>query len=363
MTWHREPLDFFATERQYVEHLAPIWRQLPEEARGTFHVGGCEDAAAEVVRAGFKPGLGTEPWTPGVPTVVASWYDLRFTGAERPVAFVEHGAGQTYEDVVHGGWAGGEGRDRVGLFLCPSDRVAAANLARYPEARAVAVGCPKLDPWHLHKTRVDALGEQILDAYEITPAERRWIEAQGPSRWEREWRRPRVAVTFHWDCPLVPETRATWPFWWAALESLHGYAPVDVLGHAHPKVAEQLRPMWEALGVEWVPRFDDVLDRADLLVADNSSALYEFASIGRPVLALNHPSYRREVAHGLRFWRPPGLMCDDPEQLEEFVALALHDGPSIKATREVRVDEVYERPDGLAAARAAEVLLEWAGLG
>lgn len=330
MIWTRPPVEFFATEAHYVEHLAPIWHALAPEERGTFHVGASESAAAECVLQGIPAGLGSEPWEPGVPTVVASWYDLRMTGRDRPVVFVEHGAGQTYRGVDHGGWAGGEGRDAVVLFLCPNRAVAAANLARYPEARVEVVGCPKLD-WR-HRRR----GVGFPDLRGGAPV---------------------VAFSFHWDCPLVPETRATWHHWLPAIGELAARPfDVEVLGHAHPKAADQLRPLYDQLGVEFVPRFDDVLARADLYCADNSSTLYEFASLDRPVLALNHPDYRRDVVHGLRFWRPPGLMVDRPDQLEEFVGLALHDGHGIAETREARVREAYAFTDGMAAHRAAHAI-------
>jgi len=324
--WVPPPVEFFATEPHYVEHLAPIWHALDPSERGTFHVGACEAAAAECVLHGIPAGLGTEPWEPGIPTVVASWYDLRMTGRDRPVVFVEHGAGQTYQGVEHGGWAGGEGRDAVVLFLCPNRRVAGANLARYPEARVEVVGCPKLDRWH-----------------RLPPP--------------RGFGVPTVAFSFHWDCPLVPETRATWDHWLPAVAELAASGRAHVLGHAHPKAADQLRPLYEQLGVEFVERFDDVIARlADLYCADNSSTLYEFASLDRPVLALNHPSYRRDVSHGLRFWSPPGLMVDRPDQLEEFVGLALHDGAGVPDTRAARVRDAYAFTDGMAAHRAAHAI-------
>jgi hypothetical protein len=56
-----------------------------------------------------------------------------------------------------------------------------------------------------------------------------------------------------------------------------------------------------------------------MLIADNTSMLYEFAYLGRPTAVLNAPWYRREASHGLRFWDAiPGQMFDDPHQALDF---------------------------------------------
>ena len=75
-----------------------------------------------------------------------------------------------------------------------------------------------------------------------------------------------------------------------------------VLGHGHPRILDQLMPVYEELGIEPAYTFEEVLDRASVYCCDNSSTLFEFASLDRPVVVLNPPWYRREVEHGLRFW-------------------------------------------------------------
>ena len=102
-----------------------------------------------------------------------------------------------------------------------------------------------------------------------------------------------------------------------------------------------------------------MLDRADLLVGDNTSALYEFASTGRPVVVMNAPQYRRDVHHGLRFWDyPPGLQVDRPEQLADTIARALSDPEPARAVRAAAVAETYAYTDGRAAERAVAAIDE-----
>ena len=111
--------------------------------------------------------------------------------------------------------------------------------------------------------------------------------------------------------------------------------------------------------MEAVKDFGDVLDRADLLVGDNTSALYEYASTGRPVVVMNAPQYRRDVHHGLRFWDyPPGLQVDRPEQLADTIARALTDPPGAQALRAAAVGETYAYTDGHAARRAVTAIEE-----
>jgi hypothetical protein len=317
-------IDAYASLRHYAEHLAPVWAALPAELRGTF----------------YSPSS-TEPWgTPlhrgrdqGRLVLVAGWRDAQ-TVAPSPLVYLEHGAGQSYDGdprgVGQGSYSGGQGLGRVQLFLCPSRRVADRWQAAYPEAATAVVGCPKLDAWH---------------------AAASWAE--------RPLGRPVVAVTFHWECPLVPETRSAWSHYDHHLPGLVADPRWQVLGHGHPRLWGAIRRRWRALGAEHTPDLADVLDRADLLVADNTSAAYEFASTGRPVLVLNAPWYRRHVDHGLRFWSyPPGLQVDHPRDLVPGVARALADPPAARAIRARAVAHVYAHTDGHAAQRAADAIKE-----
>jgi CDP-glycerol glycerophosphotransferase (TagB/SpsB family) len=114
------------------------------------------------------------------------------------------------------------------------------------------------------------------------------------------------------------------------------------------------------MGIEVVQEFDEVCRRADLLVADNTSVIYEFAATGRPVVLLDPPWYDRNVGHGLRFWTAShvGLHVTDPRTLTDMVTEAL----SARHWRdqEDALDMVFSHRDH-AAERAAVTLLDWVG--
>lgn len=261
---------------------------------------------------------------------------------------VEHGAGQTYADLDSGSYSGGPGWERAILFLCPSEAVAArwSNSYRTP---AAVVGSPKLDRWHgSSRTRnTESAGNATYE----------YIEGHEAGT------TPTVAVTFHWECRLVPETRSAWEHYDRSLPALVEWADrtgIRLLGHGHPRLWGRIERRWRRLGVEPVERLADVLDRADLLVGDNTSALYEFASTGRPVVVLNAPWYRREVEHGGRFWSwaDVGVQANEPVELPGAIAVGLADPPSVAARRAQIVREVYARCDGRAASRAADSIEE-----
>lgn len=352
-----QPVDFFASERQYAEHLVPIWQQLAPAERGRFYA---SSLTADRLRAeGIEPTIAL-PRVGNTPVVVSAHSDYVRTG-HRPVVYVEHGAGQRYNgdpaSARHPGYSGGRQRDRTVLFLCNSEPVADANRAVY-RAPAEVVGCPKLDRWHgatlslrPHRGRA---APSTDDAVQL-PVEAKGTVAsgQGPGA-------PVVAFSFHWDCQVAPEARTALPHY---AKALRGVVPEllaagwRVLGHGHPKAWARLRAMWVELGAEPVEDFAQVLDQADLYVADNSSTIYEFASIGRPVLLLNAPWYRPDVEHGLRFWRESGLgmhvwsAADLLPAVESSLLYDAHAG--VRAEVSARV---YPLADGQAARRAADAL-------
>lgn len=322
-------LDFYASEPHYIDHLGPVWQAVNPRVRGRFVV------PPQLTPYARLAGLTATPGRPAGagPLVVAGYTDER-RATRRPVALLEHGAGQSYTGVP-AGWGSGPNPDRpaVRLYLAPSERAAARARATIPGAEAVAVGCPKLDPWH----------------------------APGSARPRETSRGPVVAVTFHWPCQALPESQWALPHYTRhlpALVSAVRAAGGEVLGHGHPRAASHLRALWRRLGVEWVPRLASVLNRADLLVADNTSALFEFASTGRPVVVLNAPWYRRDIHHGLRFWScaDVGVQVDRGRDLLDAVEVALVDLPDVAARRAEVVAEVYARADGTAAAAAAAAL-------
>lgn len=332
------PVHAFASQRHFVDHLAPIWHALDPDERGTFYVHDRTTAAWAATRRGLDvtvtrtmPGRQRTEVAGHQPHVlVASSSDLASVTLQhrRRAVFVEHGAGQTYRGVAgteaatSGGYAGGEGRSAVDLFLCPNPTVAAANAARYRSTPAVVVGCPKLD-------RFAGFGPHL----------------DGPP-----------AVAWHWDCKLTPETRTAWPHyrpWWETAR------PQRIIGHAHPRIAGAMSRWWPTVGAEWQPDLDAVLERCGVFAADNTSAMFEAVALGIPVVVLNAPWYRRHVDHGLRFWEfaDMGPQVDEPGRLVEALDEARTE-PEYRIRRAEVAAAVFGPIDGKAAVRAVDAMRE-----
>jgi CDP-glycerol glycerophosphotransferase (TagB/SpsB family) len=189
-----------------------------------------------------------------------------------------------------------------------------------------AVGCPALDAWH-NKT------------------------------WSRN-PKPVVAISTHWDCKVLPETRSSWPWLRQALPQLAQDSRWTLIGHHHPhEQATGTLPArlgdYEAAGIEVVSHWEEVLQRADLYLCDNSSTLFEFAATDRPVVVLQPPWYRRSARHGLRFYDAlPGLLANQLGQIPEHIAKSLEDSPECQQVRRQAVHRVYGTFDGKASQRA-----------
>lgn len=299
-------LTAYASKPHYRRHLEPIVAELKRRGHDL-------EIEARVARARAPVVL------------VASHVDAsRYTN--RVLIYVEHGAGQTYADGPPQGYAGGPGLERVRLFLCPSERVAQRWRDSYPHAAVETVGSPALDQHAVPRYTAEDAAQTVV-------------------------------ITSHWRCGVVPETLPALAYFEAALPEI--VRLFDVVGHAHPREMSRARRMWERLGVRFEPDPDVVLRTAGLLVADNTSLLYEAAAVGVPTLCLNAPWYRRDVEHGLRFWSyPPGLMVDEPEILARKIARALRDPREARRLRRRAAAYAYAAVDGRAAVRAADAIEE-----
>jgi hypothetical protein len=331
-------VDFFASELHYLVHLLPIWKALPDDAKGTVFMAGA--AADQAGNAGLPRVQMAHPPPAHTPIMVASFKDSQHLGA-RPIVYVEHGVGQTYVDrPAAESYPGGIGHDRVVLFVCPSDRVAGLWAKRYPDTPTVVVGSPKMDALHARRA---ALGD----------------------RWRPAHPQPTVVWSFHSDVRLVPETMSAFPHYEDALPALVArlnHDGIRVVGHAHPRSYFKLRRRWDQVGVESIWSFESAVAQADCYLVDNSSTLYEAASLGVPTIALNAPWYRRDVDHGLRFWDTlPGDMIDGPDDVVTAISRALDDPDSLRDARERAVRAVYADTDGYAAQRAAQAIVRVLG--
>jgi len=301
-------IDFSAGEPQFVDHLAPVYLALPPQYRGDFIV---MSSLRSRVQAYGIDGLARIDH-PERPIVVCSYGDHKRARRQgrKLIARMEHGAGQSYfGDMRFGGnssYAGGKDCQDASLFLCPNDYSADRWQAAYPNARVEVVGCPKLDD---------------------LPAKQ-----DGPLT---------VAISWHFNIPLIPETFWTWPYYRSALPVLA--ERFNLIAHAHPKAMPMIQRYFLRYGVEVVADFADVCKRADLYIADNTSTLFEFASTGRPVVVMNSPDMRRDVHHGGRYWdwATVGLQCERPADLPAIVEQALADPPEVSAERERVLGLVY----------------------
>ncbi len=297
-------IDAFASQPHYYDHIKPIWDAL--DAEGKFFV----------TPGAGRPGERTAALMPnGVPTIVAGYPDLRRIRG-RPAIFVEHGIGETYGEH-HPNYSGGSGRQMIKLFLCPNERVAEAN--RVYDAPSVVVGSP-------------------------------WVESL-PKRELEVVVRPKIVVSFHWDCRVFPQTKT----------ALYHYQPffsswnhLDIMGHAHPRIADRAARLFAAAGIGFIREFRDVIEWADVYAVDNSSTLFEAKACGLDVVVLDAPHYPSEET-GFRFWKYAdiGPRISEGSELPDAVLQANYKRVSYDATE--MIAEVFGTVEG-SAARACKAI-------
>ena len=331
-------LDALAYEVQFLDHLAPVWHALPD--RGRFIVDPSLVARAASLGIEAEPVPRPQvmrgkpiPPNPGWnPALVASYGDTK--EARRlgygPLAFLEHGIGQSYGQGprANGSYSGGPDRSDTELFLVPGEDPASKWRQAYPGARVEVVGCPRLDD----------LPRRVPDDQTT------------------------VAVSFHWPAPISVSGYAgtALGYFSAALPGLA--QRFHVIGHAHPKGdwPARMEREYRRAGIEFVRDFDEVCRRADVYVCDNSSTIYEFAATGRPVVLMNANHWQRGPELGLRFWAAShvGVNVDRAADLGDAVAEALADSPEQQWAREDALALVYGHRTG-AADRAARAIEDW----
>lgn len=339
----------YGSQPQYVTHLAAVMRWTPD---ATLLVTSDELAAQAKALGVNRVEIGRPRYRdPADRVLLAGYRDRADCRQEQPLALIEHGAGQVYRDANNSnGYAGGEGWARLGLVLAPGPHAANHWRRAYPGVPIRHVG-PLTVP----------------DVPKVRPP--KWT-GDGTG-WDRT---PVVAFTFHWPCNQAPESWHGLDDWWGPVEALVGRLRrqperfhLDVLGHQHPRWLRMKRGAlprgWERIGVPVVREPERVFTEADLLVADNTSMLYEFAATGKPVLVLNASRYRRTVEHGLRFWsHVPGHMLDPGDDLEVGIRVALADEKDLRKTRAAAMAEAYgeRHPSNDGGRRGAEWVLAWA---
>ncbi|MCP4897298.1 MAG: hypothetical protein GY906_10040 [bacterium] len=253
--------------------------------------------------------------------VVASRRDARVLEAVQgtQVAVVEHGAGQRYHIDAGGPETP---HPNVTLFLAPSERVVHQSAHLFPFAELQVCGSPRVE--HL-----SALPRRPQD----------------------------IALAFHWNSPIAPESMSAWQHYRGVLPSLTEY---PIIGHGHPAIRSKLKPWYKRNRIEWVEDWAEVVQRAKLLVIDNSSIMWEACALDIPVVVLNAPWYRRNVDFGLRFWshHKIGPVVNNPGELARAIKLILSYDRWSKA-RKRAADYVYQQPLHGASRAAITTLDRW----
>ena len=288
----------------YMEHVLAVHRHLPAGLRGNILTDARKIPEDDMV-------------------LVASFSDIERAWGRRAV-YIEHGAGQSYVDAhrrSEGHYHGSEHPDNVVGYICPRQEVA--------------------DRWGRPAI---AAGSPVCDAYPLVTNNDK----------------PIAVITFHWNahrvCPEAGTALDHYVEHLGGLVHLLRQAGYTVFGHHHPR-CRRLPAIWRNLRVHEA-NVDEVRRYADLLIADNTSLMYEMAHLNRMVVSLNAPWYRRDVNHGLRFWDAvPGLQIDNPAQFTGVDWAGLVTGNSHGADEACTAASraAYDSPmsDGSAGARAA----------
>jgi hypothetical protein len=220
-------------------------------------------------------------------------------------------------------------RKHVVLMLSTNESIAEVERTANPHIPVVVVGCPKLDKWHNQPKKKLKKGED-----------------------------PVIALTWHWRCQVAPEAGTAFDYYKNVISKVA--SRFKVIGHGHPNIIDEIAPIYEKLGIEVVRDLEEVFERAHVLVADATSAMYEFATLDRPVVVLNTPKYRRNIDFGLRFWKHAdvGVQCNKPSDLIAAIEAALEDKPEQRKARRAAAKYAYTYRDGKCAERAASAIIE-----
>lgn len=169
-------VDAYGSLRHYVDHLLPVWECLPEASRGRLMV-----AHPELVDHCAGRGVDAvwaEPEHPGPFTIVASYKDYTRCHVDRPIGYLEHGAGQAY--CV----APGTRVLRADLHWVPADELRVGDdLAGFDEERTGDLAARGWRP-----TTVLGVTRLIEPCYRLTLADGTALVSSSSHRWLRRER-------------------------------------------------------------------------------------------------------------------------------------------------------------------------------
>jgi hypothetical protein len=242
------------------------------------------------------------------------------------IIFCEHGVGMYYNNA-HPSYAGSlTKREKVILRLSPNEN--------HAQKERETLECP-----------VEVIGVPKLDKY-------------ANKYWDFNKEKPTVAISFHFDCFVNPETRSSFFHFQKIIPELKKH--FNLLGHAHPRLMRDIEGFYIKNKIRVIKDFDDVIRLADVYVIDNSSTIFEWCITNKPIVLLNPPFYRREVEHkgNPRFWKHSGIapLCDKPEDLIASIWEAVNNHDKyLPKIREAEKD-VLTFTDGKCAERAVQAI-------
>ena len=358
---NRNKLFCLASETQYLDHLAPIIHGLPLENVGCTFIfdnqsGNFQRTEAhaydhnlvifplanrnfEIAKVENAIGAMADPSKSLL--LVSSWRDhyhaKQISLMEGRLIRTEHGSGQSYSMAVgeasNPAFVGGNGH--VGLFaaLAPGKNAGLSIQNSTPNVPVALIGCPKLD-WA---------------AYRNFPKHETLT----------------VAISFRYKTATeVPEQNSAFEFFRKDIEKLVAEGTnIKIIGHCHPFALHSVGPWWKLLNIEYVANFEEILDRADILLVDNSSIAFEWLQVKRPkaILGLlNSPEYRRYMDFGMRFWNlteQPDVVQINPGEINENL---IEQMPSVVSSVNFdnELQNTYELPLGKATIGAKNCIMQ-----
>jgi len=312
-------IDFFAREPHHIQHAKAIYNKIPLEHRGKLYT-----VLSEAINS-------TNDYI-----AIFCYGDLKsISKTNKKIVYCEHGVGMYY-NTIHGSYAGStQYRDNVVLRLSPN-KTHADKEKKTLKCPVKIVGVPKMDEWA-------GFREKLVNKRNMHP-----------------FMKPVVAISFHWNCLVCPETESSYKHFASSIKELSKH--FTLIGHGHPRILPQLRTKYKQLGIQVAADFNRVMRIADMYICDNSSTIYEFAYLNKPVVLLNAPSYRKNVEHkgNPRFWKHAniGPQVDNPEDLITKVQEAWDNFALYLRAINDATNEIFTYTDGRCGERAAQAILE-----
>jgi len=306
--------NFIASDRHYIDHMLPIWENLLPQYMGFFYIH--ESLVNYVknvknVRMYNKNSLKSDlrffynMSSEKIYTITATYGDLELANiGEKNLILMEHGAGQMY-NACHPAWMRSNYNSNTVLLLATNEILA----KRFKENNNIPVeivGCPKLDA-------------MIFDNC---------------------IKNDKIAISFHYNCQILPETQTAFKYYKDIIPKVA--KEFNLLGHGHPVHWNFMEKYYKDNKIKAIKNFEQIAKQVDIYIVDNSSTLFEFAALDKPVIVLNCPAYRKDVEHGMRFWEfaDIGLQVNKSEELIPTIYETINKDPQRERRIEI-VKEIY----------------------